>query len=87
MADEVGETIPQKITAFAENHPQLLLAIVVVLVIVILFMYLNSCGWDLKVASGCKKKSKKCASITNDEENELDELIESIHQKQKRKKC
>lgn len=87
MSDVDEVSIPQKITAFAENHPQLLLAVVVVLIIVILFMYLNSCGWDLKVASGCKKKSKKSISISNDEENELDELIESIHQKQKRKKC
>lgn len=79
MADS---TERNRIVEFAETHPQVLLAAVVVLVIMLIYFYMSSCGWDLKLAAGCKKKDKKKIDLTVDEESELDELIAAVNAKQ-----
>ena len=73
--------VKDKILEYVDGHGQLMFALVIALIVIIIAMYLNSCGWDLKVASGCSKKSRK--SATFDEEDEIDSLIESIRSKQK----
>jgi hypothetical protein len=63
------------ILEFASQHPHALLAINVVLIIIIVVMlYTNWCGRQAPVG---KKKQKLLEN-----EEEMDELIESIHRKQ-----
>jgi hypothetical protein len=73
----------EKVLDYASEHGKLMFAVVVVLCIVIIAMYLNNCGWDIKVATGCKRKSKK-SSLADNDEDLLDRLIESIREKQRR---
>lgn len=69
-----------KIFEFAENHPNILLGVISMLVVIIVIMYLNSRGYGVGLGGVCAKKKKK--ESMNDEE-EVDDLIESIHKKQK----
>lgn len=72
-----------KILEFAEGHPYVLLAVISVLIILVIIMFLGSCGYNIPMV-GCKKGKKKKKEIIDDED-EIDELITSIHNKQKRK--
>lgn len=74
--------VKNKVFEFAENHPYILLAIISVLVIIVIVMYLNSRGYGIGGMQGFKKKRKE---PLNDEE-EVDELIDSIHKKQRAKR-
>lgn len=65
-----------KVTEFAEGHPHVLLGAIGVLIIVILVMYLGSRGYSITP----RKKTKKTPET---EDEEVDVLIESIHEKQK----
>lgn len=80
------ETKKNRVLEFAENHPYILLAVISVLVILIIIMFLNSCGYNVPgMGEGKGKKKKKKEPL--DDEEEMDELIASIHSKQRRKKC
>ncbi len=70
-----------KVLVFAENHPYVLLGALIILILIIIMMYIGDCGWNLPGIS--KKKRKKPL----DNEDEMDELIKSIHSKQRSKKC
>jgi cell division protein FtsL len=72
-----------RVFEFAENHPYILLGIILVLVIMVVYMYMQSRGY--KVPGTGKAKSKK-SSTPETEEDELDDLIEAIHDKQRTKK-
>lgn len=67
------------VLVFAESHPQLLLGAVIGLVIIIVIMILYWRGWF-----GGEKMTDRKPRRTRVEVDELDELIESIHQKQRR---
>ncbi|SIP86042.1 Hypothetical protein PACV_329 [Pacmanvirus A23] len=73
-----------KMLGYAEQHPYILLGIVVVLIVVIIVMFLHSRGYGMENMGGSKKGRKKKEPLNDDEE--IDELIESIHSKQKKKK-
>ncbi len=82
---EDDDVRPNRVLQFAENHPYILLAAVVILVILLIMTYLNGWGWTIRgVMKPCKKKKKN--NVLDDEE-EMDELIKSIHSKQKKRKC
>jgi hypothetical protein len=70
-----------KVLGVAERHPHILLAIVIVLVILLIVMYFNPCGWSLGSLRTNRRK-KKCKL---DDESEMDMLIDSINEKQRRK--
>lgn len=74
-----NEGSKNKILEFAENHPYILLITVLILIILIVIMYLNSRGYSF---GGVGKKHKK-KDISDDDE--IDELIESINKKQRSK--
>lgn len=77
-----GYKSANRILEFAGQHPYVLLAVILVLVIMIIVMYLTSRGYGFgSVGKKCRKKKKE---LLNDEE-ELDDLIDSIHSKQKKK--
>lgn len=67
-----------KILEFAESHPYILLAIVILLIIAIIYMYINSRAKTEKATARRKKKKPI-------DEDDLDELVDTIHDKQKRK--
>jgi hypothetical protein len=75
--------IKHKVLDFAEHHPYVLLAVISVLVIIIIIMYLNSRGYGVMGFQGKRTGRKKKEALNDDEE--VDELIASIHKKQKRK--
>lgn len=75
--------IKNRILGMAEQHPYVLLAAVIILVIIIIMMYFNFGGLGTK--SGMKKERMKKGTST-DGDGELDELIDSIHSKQKKPK-
>lgn len=66
-----------KILEFATSNPHILLAVIAVLSCIIIAMYFNV-GGRFTVT---KKKEKKEST-----DDEIDDLIESIHDKQKSKK-
>ncbi len=68
----------ETVTNFISEHPQLLLAALCVCIIIIFGMYFNV----LTKVEGArtKKKTKKSA---DSEDEEIDELIDSIHEKTK----
>lgn len=66
---------------FIDNHPRILLLVVSIFVIIILVFYMHTNGYLAKVGFKGKKGNRK--NMSTDEE--LDSLIESIHEKQKRK--
>lgn len=61
---------------FVETHPMVLMGTIAVLLLIIIFMYFNS------RTSATTKKSKKKKEPENEDE-EVDQLIESIREKQK----
>lgn len=71
-----------KVLEFAEHHPYALLAIISVLIIIIIVLYMNNRGYMGSAKSKFTGKKKKAGA---GDEDELDELIESIHSKQKRR--
>lgn len=77
-----GSGIKNKVFEFAESHPYILLAVISVLVIIIIVMYLSSRGYGMGLESLKGKKSKRKEPLNDDEE--VDDLIESIHKKQKK---
>jgi len=74
--------VKTKAMEFVDAHPRILLIAVAVLVIIILVFYLHSRGYLSKAAFKGRKGGR--SNMSPDEE--LDSLIESIHEKQKRKK-
>ena len=65
-----------KVVEFAESHPYVLLSAIGILIIIILVMYLKGRGYGVTSI----KKTKKTPET---EDEEVDVLIESIHDKQK----
>ena len=63
-----------KMMVFIENHPYILVGLIVILIIVILFMFFKS-------PSG-KKKTKKRNLDNKSDEEEIDKLIVEINEKQ-----
>lgn len=76
-----NESKKSKILEFAEAHPYVLLAAIAVLVIVVLVMIFGK-KVAPSISSLCGKKKKEPLN----EDDEVDELIESIHNKQKKRK-
>ncbi len=72
------ESGPNVVLKFAEGHPYVLLAAVIVLIIIVLIMLISPTSMP-KLPSLCKRKKPPL-----DSEDEVDKLIESIHNKQKR---
>jgi uncharacterized membrane protein len=68
-----------KVFEFAENHPHMLLVAVFILTIIVLVMYFGDKIW-------CSKLTKRKKKVPLDDDEEIDELIETIHLKQKKKK-
>ena len=75
---EGGDEPKRKIFAYIENHPYVLISVIAVLIIIIGVMYTT--GFKLPTRSDKKKKEPLSS------EDEIDELIESIHSKQRKKK-
>lgn len=71
------EESKNKILEFAEQHPYVLIAVIAVLFIIILLMYFSPS------TLGMKEKLKK--GPKNIDEDEMDELINRIHEKQKKR--
>lgn len=79
----MNDTEPKKnrVLEFAENHPYILLAVIFVLIILIIVIYfINHRTESSQRRKSCKKKDPL------DSEEEMDDLIESIHAKQRKKK-
>ncbi len=76
-----SEQQSNKVLTFAESHPYILLAAVVVLILIILVMMFGG-----SIPGVSHFQARKRAKERLDDENELDTLIESIHNKQKKKK-
>jgi hypothetical protein len=72
---------PYKILEFTEKHPYVLLAVIIVLVIMIIGMFIYSRKEKLDAGG---KKSCKRADESGDDDDEIDELIKTIHEKQKK---
>jgi hypothetical protein len=71
-----------KVIEFAETHPHILIVVIVILIIIIVMLYFNY-GCTKLGSLICGRKKKK--SIF-DNEDEMDDLIDSINSKQKKKK-
>ena len=79
---ESVNNVKGKVMDYVDAHPRILLITVTVLIIILLVFYLHTHGYISK--SGFKgKKGGRRGNMSPDEE--LDSLIESIHEKQKRK--
>lgn len=79
---ESVNNVKSKAMEFVDAHPRILLITVAVLMVIILVFYMHSRGYLTK--AGFKgKKSGRRENMSPDEE--LDSLIESIHDKQKKK--
>ena len=74
-----NETGKNKILLFVEKHPYALITLVIALVVIIIFMYLG-----ISAPSCLSMKKKKIKDQLSDDD-EYDELIDSIHEKQKKK--
>lgn len=83
---KTGGTGMQRILTFSENHPYILLGTVVILVLAVIIMYLNSRG-IIGGSDGFKKSKKKKTNEEKDlDEEEIDDLINDINEKQKKNK-
>lgn len=72
------ESVGLKIDELTSSHSRALLIACVVLVVIVIIMVMQSYGYSVP-----GMKSKRCkSSLTADDE--VDELIESIHSKQKK---
>lgn len=74
--------IKSKVLNFAENHCYILLASVIILIFLVLFLYFGSpkiSGFKGGAARGAKGKKSGILNSTQ----EIDDLIESIHSKQR----
>lgn len=76
------DTVMSKVLGFAEAHPYMLLGACVTLIIMLLITFASCRGWF-----GGEKNKKKSKSYLEDDDDEMDDLIKSIHMKQKRNKC
>ncbi len=76
------DTVMGKVLGFAEAHPYMLLGACVVLVIMLLLTFASCRGWI-----GGSKNKKKSRDILEDDDDEMNDLIKSIHMKQKRNRC
>ncbi len=65
------------------SHPSLFIGLVVILILIIVYMSWKTGGKPKERALG-KKPAKK--ESTDEDETEMDDLIEEIHEKQKKKK-
>lgn len=74
-------SVKTKTMEFIDEHPRILLITIVILIIIILLFYLHMRGYLTKV--GFRTKGHCNSKMANEE---LDLLINSIHNKQKRKK-
>jgi hypothetical protein len=72
------DSTKERLLDFAENHSAFLLGAVIVLVLVIIVLIVRNCGWGLS-SIGRKRRKKK----TLNDDDEMDQLIESIHKKQR----
>jgi FtsZ-interacting cell division protein ZipA len=72
------ESTLSKVTNIISSHPQLVLAVIVLLIVGLLVV----CFWP---AAKTKEKMKGTSLLEDDEDN-FDELIKSIHKKQKKTK-
>ncbi len=70
-----------RVLEFAEAHPYILLAAIVVLILVILIMMFGGSVPGISHIQARQRMKERLA-----DESELDALIESIHNKQKKKK-
>ncbi len=68
----------QKMGSFVDEHPRIIIGIVVVIIMFIIFYYLRSNGWFTKMGFKSRKSGGKMSP-----DEELNYLIESIHDKQK----
>ncbi len=73
-----------KVMGFIDSHPRILLIVVVALIVVMITFYLYSNGYINKSNFKGRKLGKQSADSPG--EDELDRLIDSIHEKQKRGK-
>lgn len=71
-----------KLLEFSEQHPYILLATICALIVLVIIMFCGSHG--LTISNLTKKIRKRKGVKGVGEEEELDELIESIHSKQKK---
>ena len=78
-----GETIKHRVVAFAEQHPQLLLVGFCALLIILIGFVASTRGWGVSSITKLYKTKKTEPCSVDDE---LDELIDSIHAKQARRK-
>lgn len=65
------------VLAFAERHPYILLIVIAVLLVLLAFSFFKG------PRSVCKKKK----TVKLEDDDDMDELIEQIHIKQKKKNC
>lgn len=76
--EQTQPSVKDRILQQAEQHPYILLAAVCILIVVVIVQYLYSCGYIGSESRRAKKKKGK-ANIGE----ELDDLIESINEKQR----
>ncbi len=74
---DTGTTDKYKILEFAEGHPYVLLVVILILLI---FIVATSFSGSNPLTGVCKRKKKNASPV---EDDEIEELIESIHSKQK----
>ncbi len=77
--DDTTASKKYKVLEFAEAHPYVLLGTILMLIVIILIICF---GNRVPVLSGLCKRRKESL----EDEDEMDKLIESIHNKQKKKK-
>lgn len=70
------DSIKNTILSTAEGHPYMMLMAIIILILIIVVMWFNP-GEYFGKSKKCKKKNLESA-------DEIDELIESINEKQKR---
>lgn len=83
VEDNKETNTQDRICNIISTHPQLILAVVVILIVVILVMTFYSYTGK-KPTKAAEKLSNKIS--IDDSDSDIDELIESIHKKQKKKK-
>ena len=75
-----------KLLAFSERHPYILLAVVIVMIVAIGYFMLKDYCWgdsDGKSSTKAKKKKKSGGGEADSEKEQIDDLIASINSKQK----